>query len=434
MRAERRGMGALGALIALASLSIVFQDLIIALSALSVLAALIVDSLALELLAARFREELSRVEPLRIDTRIIAGSERRIELKHFPKEEGVSLRSNERWVEIEEDPEGLTIVIRPQISGSYEIDGLRALIRSPFWMFSKELVSPPSVKVRALPRATPLIVEALRALSASEGEGTGLGEGTSEIPLPLGNEYVGSREYIVGDSPKRIDWKATARIQDLIVKEFSEERGGAGLIFCPASLGRYTADMLFSAALSAALAFSKAGVPVTYLLIEDGNFKVSSVNSRPDQVLRDLLVRVMRELELSEPDFLEYVVPKPSRRLIRYLLRLKDEGLKEAVKRRYLKVNEVVEGPLKGAGVIAYAGTAVINTDILMDLAHELSIRGKELIALIPPKPWLDAQTLDEAYRIYETQKRVLKALRKYTGRIVLSYEEIRGRIIRSLG
>lgn len=39
----------------------------------------------------------------------------------------------------------------------------------------------------------------------------------------LGTEFVGVREYRPGDSPRHVHWRSTARVNELVVKEFSEE-------------------------------------------------------------------------------------------------------------------------------------------------------------------------------------------------------------------
>jgi uncharacterized protein (DUF58 family) len=40
---------------------------------------------------------------------------------------------------------------------------------------------------------------------------------------PAGGDYAGTHEYVPGDEYHRVDWKATARHQTLMVKEFHPE-------------------------------------------------------------------------------------------------------------------------------------------------------------------------------------------------------------------
>ncbi|GAH91143.1 unnamed protein product, partial [marine sediment metagenome] len=40
----------------------------------------------------------------------------------------------------------------------------------------------------------------------------------------LGSEFYGMRRYVFGDQFRLIDWKASARTQKLIVREFESER------------------------------------------------------------------------------------------------------------------------------------------------------------------------------------------------------------------
>jgi len=45
-----------------------------------------------------------------------------------------------------------------------------------------------------------------------------------------GTNFAGLREYVVGDEPRRIDWKATARRDRLMVREYTVEQGQTVLI------------------------------------------------------------------------------------------------------------------------------------------------------------------------------------------------------------
>ena len=51
-------------------------------------------------------------------------------------------------------------------------------------------------------------------------------EGESRTPKPHGEDWQGLREFRAGDPMRVIAWKASAREQRLLVKEFAEPRGG----------------------------------------------------------------------------------------------------------------------------------------------------------------------------------------------------------------
>ena len=51
----------------------------------------------------------------------------------------------------------------------------------------------------------------------------------------LGSEFYGMRKYVFGDQFRLIDWKASARTQKLIVKEFESERDVSVMILVDSS-------------------------------------------------------------------------------------------------------------------------------------------------------------------------------------------------------
>lgn len=71
-----------------------------------------------------------------------------------------------------------------------------------------------------------------------------------------GTSFAGLREYVTGDDPRRIDWKATARRQKTITREFTVEQGQT--VFIAIDAGRLMTQLAgeysrFERALSSAL-------------------------------------------------------------------------------------------------------------------------------------------------------------------------------------
>lgn len=72
-------------------------------------------------------------------------------------------------------------------------------------------------------------------------------------------DFYGVRVMLPGDSPRRINWSATARSGEMYLNEFSLERTGDVLLFLdarPTELGSYMDDRLLGVARSAALALA----------------------------------------------------------------------------------------------------------------------------------------------------------------------------------
>lgn len=73
---------------------------------------------------------------------------------------------------------------------------------------------------------TRVLVYPRPAARAPTPRGTG-GTGYSQVPSggEGADDYLGPREYRVGDSPRHLDWKALARGRGLVVKQFGGELG-----------------------------------------------------------------------------------------------------------------------------------------------------------------------------------------------------------------
>ncbi len=101
---------------------------------------------------------------------------------------------------------------------NYEIGPLIVRVRDPFGFYlSEKKLGPQTISVMPRP-------ERLRGVQLRPRH---VGPWPGVIPskvLGLGTEFYSMREYIPGDDPKRINWKASARYNELIVNETEAER------------------------------------------------------------------------------------------------------------------------------------------------------------------------------------------------------------------
>jgi uncharacterized protein (DUF58 family) len=101
---------------------------------------------------------------------------------------------------------------------NYKIGPLMARVRDPFGFYLTETILGPE-NLCVMPRP-----ERLRAVQLRPRH-VGLWPGI--IPskaLGIGTEFYSMRRYVPGDDPKRINWKASARYNSLIVNETEAER------------------------------------------------------------------------------------------------------------------------------------------------------------------------------------------------------------------
>ncbi len=113
-------------------------------------------------------------------------------------------------------------IIEPKVRGEYAIGPLSVTVKDRLGFNSLERIVPNSVTdVLVYPPYEDIkrieILGSKRSLSLNHGLQRSKQKG-------LGSEFYGMRRYVFGDQFRLIDWKASARTQKLIVKEFESER------------------------------------------------------------------------------------------------------------------------------------------------------------------------------------------------------------------
>lgn len=114
----------------------------------------------------------------------------------------------------------LDYAVKPDARGEFHFDGCDVQLRSPWraWTAKRVLGAPSTVRV--YPNfATLAELAGLSVELASRSVGARLQRRRGE-----GTEFQELRDYRVGDSLRKIDWKATARSSRLISREYRDER------------------------------------------------------------------------------------------------------------------------------------------------------------------------------------------------------------------
>jgi uncharacterized protein (DUF58 family) len=103
-----------------------------------------------------------------------------------------------------------------------------------------DAITPPWV-VRALPefRSRRLLPEKLSRLRVIDGQVVTRGRGQ-------GTEFDSLRDYVIGDDPRSIDWRASARREHVVVKQWRPERDRR--VLCVIDTGRTSAGRIATAA------------------------------------------------------------------------------------------------------------------------------------------------------------------------------------------
>ncbi|MDQ2766976.1 MAG: DUF58 domain-containing protein [Gemmatimonadota bacterium] len=125
-----------------------------------------------------------------------------------------------------------------------------------------------------------------------------------------GSSFASLREYSVGDDPRHVDWKATARRQKLMTREYTVEQGQTMMIAVDA--GRMMTQLAagvprFEYALSAATLLASVAVQAgdqVGLLLFDNELRAFVPPSRGDKALRSIRQALIpARATMTEPDY-----------------------------------------------------------------------------------------------------------------------------------
>ncbi|NHJ21711.1 MAG: DUF58 domain-containing protein [Candidatus Lokiarchaeota archaeon] len=124
-------------------------------------------------------------------------------------------------------------ILEPKVRGEYPLGPLSLIVKDRLGFNSVERVVPDSVSdILVYPPYEDIkrieILGSKRSLSQNYGLQRSKQKG-------LGSEFYGMRQYVFGDQFRLIDWKASARSQKLIVKEFESERDVSVMILVDSS-------------------------------------------------------------------------------------------------------------------------------------------------------------------------------------------------------
>jgi hypothetical protein len=382
LRVTGRGLALAYAVVTLTLLSIISRDPVLAIVAAPLALTLALDLVALMLRArGECRVELDRVElrlhlgdRVEVNGRIKCGDVIDVMSSGLLRVKGLK-RGSQATVSFE--VEGLHV-------GSYEVTGVDVLRVTPLGTLTFTSRAPIRLNVRVTPRAAYLLALAYEVL-AGGGPNPGLSELESIVRSDSG-VYVYTREYMPGDSLRRVDWKATARRLRFMVKEYRLELGSLGLLALDLRcLGERTCDDIASAALLIAIGLPVEG-RINVLELDTG--RLLEMGQR--ELLAYTISRILEPEIAGRLDLQEYVPPPTLGELQRIALKL---GYKTKAKN--------IQASTQGATAILT--TLLVENRKTLEVVEKARSRGDTTIIVTPRKPWLDMGSLEQAYIAYTT-------------------------------
>lgn len=265
--------------------------------------------------------------------------------------------------------------------------------------FRQRRASPatPPWTLRVLPRfdSRRLLPEKVARLRVVDGMRAVRGRGQ-------GTEFDNLREYVVGDDVRSIDWRASARRADVLVRTWRPERDRR--VVCVLDTGRTSAariddeprlDVTIDAALLLAALADRAGDRVDLLAVDSALRAVVSGSSR--RMLMPRLVGALAPLQpaLVETDY-ELVV---------------GEVLRRESKRALVVLCTALEPGALGDGLLPVLPQLAARHQVVV-----ASVRDPALTALTddPPQDVADVYAAAAAWRTVGERDRVRTALTRY--------------------
>jgi len=124
-------------------------------------------------------------------------------------------------------------ILEPKVRGEYPLGPLSLTVKDRLGFNSVERIVPDSVSdILVYPPYED--IKRIEILGSKRSLNLNYGQQRSKLK-GLGSEFYGMRKYVFGDQFRLIDWKASARTQKLIVKEYESERDVTVMILVDSS-------------------------------------------------------------------------------------------------------------------------------------------------------------------------------------------------------
>ncbi len=375
------------------------------------LSLVLVGMISLDVLSLwRYSEKISRF-PLRVVERrlaMVAGARKEIPIRGKVRR-FESASTNISWARIIRKGRNLFLELNPRVKGDYSINGVILTLGDSLGIAKAKIHVELDLKVKVFPRAIPILLLALRKLAG----GIGYYYGYTKLSRLAGRgiEYLSSREYMIGDDLRMIDWKASSRLVRIIVRESSKEAsGGYLLIYDRRSHGAESSDDLASLFLTSLLNFLREGSSVT-LLISNGSEFLRFKDLNPWSALEIGISEVLKDFREDVIDLFEVIEPTSMGEVLTFLSKI--DGA-EYLPSEMLAQSDIIRESLDPSYKAIYlVSSLLIDTVIPLEIARRLS-GEKELIILTEGRPWLDASSLEEAYYMYSSYEKIANAFRRY--------------------
>jgi uncharacterized protein (DUF58 family) len=398
--------------IAISSLALIllgsfFRDVLI----LSIATTLIIFTLIqiVNLRASWIKTADTKVEPTQVEAKLVASETLNTVIK---------IHSQAAIFQLSQPPEGyglkpqtiepgdteVNLSYKSTYFGEYKLNHLEATLNDRYELLEAKMDIPLSLKISVYPRTTQAVAEAARFLAGEDIYS--LGDEPTRF-RGSGFEYADSRTYVRGDSLRRLDWKATARLNKLMVKDYYIEGGiGVQIIFDGRSPDPISHDELTEALVRSALSFARRGLALDLTTIGAEGVRDYTKLQPFDAVAVALKIAFEENHSAAEPAY-ELLDPQSSGRVRRILQSMN----LPIVTNTHLDTQRFRALEEESKNLVIYISSLQGDPLELLNLANILKAKDWDLEVLQPTRPWLHTQTLEESKRQSDYYEKLYRAL-----------------------
>jgi len=327
----------------------------------------------------------------------------------------------------------LGFVFQPQLAGEYSSYMLRLDVFDRFRIVEGLGVLPIEFYFLVYPRVMEVAVEAVSFLL--EAGGMGLWDQPTQIK-GNGLEYAESRLYVTGDPMKRMDWKATARLGRLAIKDYYIEGGLKNHIIYEASTpDPISTDVLLSSFFRTILAYAKITSSLGLTIYNRTGVHYHGLDIPSRLAVYHVMRYALKGVEWGFHQLFDVLDPKAVVSLERLLGRLEassswnSKGLVKEVGliREKIPNKNLIDFLDSENNMTQLLVVTSLTDDILpiLELARSSRKKGWKFHVLQPTKPWLQSSDLEDSYRLWKNHIKLKRVFRQTRINMVTSVEEI---------
>jgi hypothetical protein len=313
------------------------------------------------------------------------------------------------------------VLFRAPLSGTYSSESIKLELKSLFGLLSNEVKLPFKFTFRVYPKVVEAAMEAARFIAGEDIYV--IGEEPTRF-IGSGYEYADTRQYIPGDSLRRLDWKATARLNRYMVKDYYAEGGvNVHIVYDGSAPDPVSRDDLAAAFVKTTLSLARRGLRIDLTIVaKDG---VSEYSNLPG--FEAAAIAVNAGLGSGEGNFVIFyglLDPQTASRARTAINNVKNND-------SLIQFNSE-QGPLQSVSLgseekkmILYVSSLVKDPLEVLSASKIYGAKGWSMIVLQPTKPWNYASDLSASKDIWDSYAKIYRVFDRESVRVVSKVEEM---------